>query len=232
MKTRIAILAAALAVMGCGEPPAKSNNGSNNGANNGMNNGGSNNGGSNNGGSNNGGSNNGGSNNGGTNNTLCKIDEPEFHRPAAEDCDNEREPGVTPMFDGECAADSDCTDGDNGRCLEEPRSATPYCSYDGCFVDADCGVDSVCECGTVGTVQPNVCKPGNCTTDADCGDTGYCSPSQGDCGAYFGTIGYFCHTCEDECVTDADCGGDPYTTYCAFDPQRGHWACSDAQCVG
>jgi hypothetical protein len=214
---------ASLLIAGCGDPVGKSNNGNpNNTQNNGTTNNGSSNGSSNN-----------GSSNGSSNNAGCDIATPEFHRAEHATCDDEREPGnATTNGTGDCEADADCTDGRNGRCLEDPRSLMRYCSYDACLVDDDCGGDAACECGAADTFVANACLPGNCVTDADCGETGYCSPSQGECGAYVGVIGYFCHTCEDECVTDADCGGDPYTTYCAYDPAIGHWACSDMQCAG
>lgn len=213
---KLGALLGCLALAACGTPTSKSNNGSNNTT------------------SNNTTSNNTTSNNTtGNNGTTCKINEPEFHRPDPAECDNDRGPGMVSNTNGtmlECTEDADCTDGLNGRCVSEPRSGFPYCSYDQCLTDDDCD-GGLCECGG-GEIAPNVCQPGNCVTDADCGDTGYCSPTQGDCGAYVGTVGYYCHTCDDECVTDADCGGDPYTTYCAYDPGVGHWRCSDAQCVG
>ena len=169
--------------------------------------------------------------------TSCLPAVPEEHRAAPTVCDDTRvDNSVMPDPDHplvECRAHSDCTEGANGRCIGNSHDGW-YCSYDACFDDAGCGAGSVCQCEGGFRSDANVCLAGNCVTDADCGETGYCSPSMGDCGDYFGTVGYFCRTCADECVNDADCGGagnwgDPY---CAFDPGAGKWLCSNSHCAG
>ncbi len=166
----------------------------------------------------------------------CLASTPERHRSTVSACDDARGPGATVPVDelefAQCQTDDECTDGANGRCVGNSHDSY-YCTYDECFADAECGSGAVCECGGGFRSDHNICLPGNCATDADCG-TGYCSPSQGDCGAYFGTVAYFCHTCEDECVNDTDCGndGDPWGSYCMYDQGVGHWRCSDSQCAG
>src|SRR5581483_2271997 len=103
-----------------------------------------------------------------------------------------------------CLADTDCSAGQNGRCLPTPGIAcVPECSYDVCRTDTDCATGGPCACRASSTDStPNVCVPGNCLVDSDCGPSGFCSPSGliGTCG-----IGYYCHTPNDSCVDDADC---------------------------
>jgi hypothetical protein len=156
---------------------------------------------------------------------------PEKHRPVAEMCDDVRGPGsANPDFGGACGADAECTEGDNGRCVD--FRGDQQCTYDECFADADCPGMGVCECGGGFWSDNNVClNDGNCRTDADCGEGGACSPTLGSCGNYSGVAAYYCHTAADECVDDADCTGLP-GGYCAYNPAAGHWMCSDAQCVG
>jgi len=167
--------------------------------------------------------------------------EPANHRATATACDHVRatnDPGVP---DGEvgpaCRSHADCTAGENGRCVGNGHDGW-HCTYDACFADADCPtVDDgprLCACGAGDRSDNNVCLTGNCRVDADCGAAGYCSPSLGSCGNYFGFEGYFCHTPDDECSDDSDCGaGGSYgAPYCAFMPSTGHWQCSTAQCVG
>jgi len=156
------------------------------------------------------------------------------HRPAEIVCDSERIFGPLPP-DGStaaCTKHEDCTEGANGRCAATGRLGY-QCTYDLCFNDSECGEDSVCVCGLPTAESVNHCVTGGCTIDADCGTNGYCSPSFGTCGNYFGVIGYFCHTPEDECVDDVDCGDGSFgAPYCAYDPTLGHWACSSLQCAG
>ena len=158
----------------------------------------------------------------------CTAVEPAVHRSAPVECDDARPAGVPTGSPDDCAADQDCTAGRNGRCLT--NRDYNFCTYDECVSDGDCGADSVCECGGGFAGDHNVCLPGNCATDADCGSD-YCSPSFGSCGFYDGTVGYFCHTKDDECVDDADCDMDR-SEYCAFDQGSGHWSFSDAGCDG
>ncbi len=167
----------------------------------------------------------------------CLPSVPDAHREAGAMCDDDRAPGVSPPDDpfapADCQTDDDCTDGPNGRCTGNSHDGW-YCTYDQCFDDSGCGGGSVCECEGGFRSDHNVCLPGNCVTDADCGETGFCSPSFGECGNYSGVVGYFCHTCEDECVNDSDCGGsvDGWGAYCMYDRGVGHWRCSDSHCAG
>jgi len=152
---------------------------------------------------------------------------------------------------GDCVQDSDCTQGDNGRC-ESFGTAYGSCSYDECFQDADCKDGLPCDCRpTSASEAPNSClQEGNCSVDSDCGPGGYCSPSalercqclgialcgdSGDscsvngvavpcsCGDSCGH-GYYCHTRCDECVDDSDCGGQGT---CSYDTLSLRWDCSE-----
>lgn len=167
----------------------------------------------------------------------CLPHAPAAHRSAATECDHERRPGTSPEPGGgppaTCTTDADCTDGINGRCNGNGHDGW-NCTYDRCFADDECSGGGVCECEGGFRSDANVCLPGDCRTDADCA-TGFCSPTLGSCGDYTGTVGWFCHTCEDECVDDSDCAGDGGifgAPYCAFDPALGHWACANSHCVG
>ena len=152
------------------------------------------------------------------------------HRETATACEATRaSPAVTD--DGnpnnECGAHSDCDQGIEGRC-----SATRFgyvCTYHECLDDGDCS--TVCQCDGGFASDHNVClRQGNCSVDADCGAGGFCSPTQGECGDYSGTVAYFCHTAQDECIDDADCGAYPW--YCSYDQGIGRWTCSDSHCAG
>ena len=165
---------------------------------------------------------------------TCVPPVPERHRPTATVCTMDRP--FTPIEDPAgmwpCSTHEECTDGINGRCTG--GSFHGYqCSYDGCFSDAECGAGP-CACrgvdGTGRSGGANHCLEGNCQTDADCGAGVACSPTLGSCGDYSGTIGYYCHTCDDECTDDADCG--EYPNYCAYDELRSRWTCQDSHCAG
>ena len=168
----------------------------------------------------------------------CTLPEPTAHRAAGSTCDSERSSDGPSISAGErewadCLTHDECTDGTNGRCVGNSHDGY-YCTYDNCFSDSDCS-DGVCQCGGGWRSDHNVCLPSDCLTDSDCGPGGWCSPSFGTCGEYSGTVGYFCHTCEDECTNDSDCGstGDGWgEPYCMFSPVVGHWVCSDSQCAG
>lgn len=172
----------------------------------------------------------------------ASLREPVKHRATATECDHTRatnDPNV-PSEGGapvSCRAHSDCTEGENGRCAGNGHDGW-RCTYDSCFTDLDCaggvGGPGVCACEGGSRSDNNVCLVGNCRVDADCGEGGYCSPSLGDCGNYFGVVGYFCHTDADVCVDDADCGagGGSSQAYCAFKPTVGHWMCSNLHCAG
>ncbi|MGK0359743.1 MAG: hypothetical protein ACI9U2_002049 [Bradymonadia bacterium] len=161
------------------------------------------------------------------------IREPARHRVAAEVCDDVRPPGFEgePREGAECAQDSDCVDGENGRCT---AGRFIFCSYDHCFADDECGNENgggVCGCEGAALDDGNVCLGGDCRVDADCGRGGFCSPTFGGCGNFAGVVAYHCHTPQDECIDDAECVAMPQG-YCAFAPERGLWACSYSQCVG
>lgn len=159
---------------------------------------------------------------------------PGHHRPAAVECDNVRSDAPShaePEF-ADCVNHDECTAGANGRCVGNSHDGW-YCTYDECFNDSECP-GSICGCDAGFRSDHNICfREGNCIIDADCGDSGYCSPSFGDCGNYSGVVGYFCHTSGDECLNDSDCGTDePWGAYCAYNKVAGKWVCSDAQCAG
>jgi hypothetical protein len=159
------------------------------------------------------------------------------HRASANACDHDR-PTTEPVIYSDagapfvaCTKNADCTAGENGRCVGNGHSGY-QCSYDTCFSDADCGA-AVCACAT--SDGANHCLTANCHVDTDCPSiggnvTGFCSPSLGSCGNYSGTVGYFCHTADDECTNDADCGG--ASAYCQYERTIGHWRCSTTQCAG
>jgi hypothetical protein len=160
---------------------------------------------------------------------------PDNHRPVAEACPggpgtmHPPQPGVDAGAFGQCASDFDCSDGLNGRCIASRLGQS--CTYDACFVDADCPGGGVCACGGVAG-QGNHCLSAGCRVDADCPQS-TCSPTFDSCGAYSGVIGYDCHTPNDTCVNDSDCGSSNLGAgYCMFDPVVLHWLCGYGQCVG
>lgn len=158
---------------------------------------------------------------------------PAEHRAAHTACDRADTPAPTTVTHAArmvipegpaCASKSDCTESPNGRC------AAGHCTYDGCYEDKDCG-KGVCTCSQEGK-RGWYCKPGDCSVDGDCG-SGYCSPSVSiTCGSFFGVVGFYCRTAEDECVDDGDCTKDKQGGYCAFDDKAKHWRCGYGRCVG
>jgi hypothetical protein len=135
-----------------------------------------------------------------------------------------------------CSSDSQCRSGTNGRCFPFEGLVGPGgCSYDECSTDSDCPSGMPCVCrSALSDNGANVCASGgNCAVDSNCGPGGYCSPSVDTC---FGQSPYFCHTAFDTCIDDADCppvNGDVAnvtTAVCAYDPQAGHWACTQLVC--
>jgi hypothetical protein len=165
------------------------------------------------------------------------LPEPEVHRPAAETCVGEPPAGnPLPEPGGECETDADCTDGTNGRCIW-PYGGGNVCRYDECFEDSDCGGASICACRVPESFSFNRCFLGNCVVDADCGSAGWCSPSAVHVGPTCmtgispGSVGYFCHTAEDECIDDSDCGAQDVAA-CLFDVDAMHWVCQELLCTG
>lgn len=124
-----------------------------------------------------------------------------------------------------CKSKADCKDKANGRC------AAGHCTYDSCYEDKDCPSTSpVCVCDQEGE-RGYYCKAGNCAIDADCGD-GACSPSWStECGAFMGTVGWFCHSKADDCTNDDECK-EKGQGYCAYDQMKKHWRCGYGHCVG
>ena len=162
--------------------------------------------------------------------TPIALRKPKKHRAAAETCSAVRAP-ITPTASSRghavCEKDADCKDGTNGRCGQDGRRWG--CTYDDCRSDKDCENGGVCACREAET-RPNRCKTGNCRVDADCKGT-FCSPSLGNCGHMFGTVGYFCHTVKDECIDDDDCP-DKLPDSCRYIPEAGAFKCSHGECKG
>lgn len=145
-------------------------------------------------------------------------------RPVPWECSPCRLPGPGGITSGLCTSDAECVDGVNGRCGFSRIGGE--CSYDACFSDADCAPDEACSCdGSRG--GGNACIDALCHIDADCGAYD-CSPSLGSCGHYFPPVGLYCHTAADTCYGDDECVGG----YCAYNPELGRWACSNAECAG
>jgi hypothetical protein len=151
---------------------------------------------------------------------------PLLHRQVASACPTDRPQSNTSQFPpplpgtNECRTDSDCTQGQNGRCVL-PLPLGPLCSYDECFSDGDCDGGAVCACRNAPTGN-NACVHGGCRTDSDCSGH-YCSPSYA-C-KQDGIVAYECHTSGDLCVDDKDCADAGIDAICTFDSQRRLWAC-------
>ncbi|MDQ3033115.1 MAG: hypothetical protein M3Y87_11905 [Myxococcota bacterium] len=113
--------------------------------------------------------------------------------------------------------DADCTGGRNGRCLESDirGERVASCSYDQCFVDADCPERHSCVCGRRGAevAGAHSCSPNQCETDADCGPGRYCRRSE---------WGTHCQSLRDECVIGRGC--EPNEA-CIYDPAAGIQRC-------
>jgi hypothetical protein len=126
---------------------------------------------------------------------------------------------------GACHADSACTAGAEGRCIETTGGAvTCVCTYDQCASDASCATGQTCAChGSPYTHgQGNTCVQGNCRVDSDCGPGGYCSPADNSssCGSL---LGYYCHTPGDQCIDDSDCKSS--LQVCTYVASAGNWEC-------
>ena len=126
-------------------------------------------------------------------------------------------PVVSACEPGACAGG--CDDFLPGVC-DESSPGDCACVYP-CSVDADCGPQAACLCGTSDDfIFGTGCRPASCLTDTDCGAfTCGVSPSICRTGEAL-----HCRTAEDECHGDDDCqpGGDR----CAFEAKLNHWACS------
>jgi hypothetical protein len=168
---------------------------------------------------------------------------PSVHRAQAQACPSSRGPGAATETNGACSKDADCKAGKNGRCDSHSSGGgrlppSNQCSYDNCFVDADCGQGALCACGhDDNTAGPgHVCLPANCRTDGECGPGRFCSPSPTLCSRGYTPDHYFCHGSSDECVNDSDCpppaqkGYGPISTRCVYSPEVGHWACATQEC--
>jgi hypothetical protein len=137
-----------------------------------------------------------------------------------------------------CTTDTDCAAGQVGM-TQNGKCVMGSCDFNQCVTDADCPGGQVCSCqgqtrAWAGQSFGSVCITANCRVDADCGKDAFCSPTVSPgCGSFYGTQGFFCHTCEDTCVNDTDCptqNGSP--GYCAFDATVGHWTCNYGYCAG
>ena len=130
-----------------------------------------------------------------------------------------------------CTTDADCTGVTGfsavGRCIL--FNGQMLCSYDTCASDDDCGASpAVCLCEgqwhVYSAVSPgNACRTGNCRVDSDCPGS-ICSPSVGFGATFYGYVGYYCHTPQDQCRCDSDCASP--TSSCAYNPASGAWACA------
>ena len=130
-----------------------------------------------------------------------------------------------------CQSDADCGGvmmfTTPGRCVS--FNGQMQCSYDTCLSDDDCGArPATCVCAGQWFVYSHVapgngCKTGNCRDDGDCAGSG-CAPSVGFGATFYGYVGYFCHTPQDQCRCDADCTS-PLSS-CAYNPEIGAWACA------
>jgi hypothetical protein len=166
----------------------------------------------------------------GSSGTTCTGRVPAVHRPS--------EPPCAPTTGMSCTTDADCVQPGGVGATVTGKCSAGTCDFNKCTQDSDCtGMHEICSCqddvGDIGSSQGSVCVEANCHTDADCGSNGYCSPTvDSQCGSFYGTVGWYCHTCEDTCTEDADCQLDGGNNYCAFDPTVGHWACESGFCAG
>jgi hypothetical protein len=128
------------------------------------------------------------------------------------------DPNCCPEPPFECTADSNCTQGVNGRCSGTGPVAGCACTYDLCSGDSDCPSNQTCACHDSPYWNAgSQCFPGNCRVDSDCGPGGECSPSYD-----LTLVGFYCHTPQDDCVNDADC---PAQIDCSSGPMAGGPKC-------
>jgi hypothetical protein len=178
----------------------------------------------------------GSSGSGSTSGSSSGVRVPVNHRPDDSQCSTPRSPGdcgpggsssSSGAPPGQCSADSDCTAGQDGRCVNAIDLPLCTCSYDACVHDSDCGPGRTCAChgSDYGGVQGNACVTGDCRVDADCGAGGYCSPTldMSQCGTLGG---FYCHTPADQCIDDADCTSTSGTPFCVWSPGTKRWECT------
>jgi hypothetical protein len=158
---------------------------------------------------------------------------PAAHRPTASSCPAMMLPFNSPTMcpfakapglevpAGWCNSVSDCTAGQDPRCVGSLPFGNCSCTYDACFSDGDCPAGEICACS--GVYSGNACVGGTCEIDADCGAGGYCSPVVDGCSSQ--VLGYACHTAQDTCSDNTDC---PFGASCAPDPSTKAWRCGPA----
>ena len=164
---------------------------------------------------------------------AANLAPPKNHRAEATAC-VVTSPGA-PMA---CTMDSDCAGPGlpvGGRCVT--KNGASACNWDQCLTDADCKATEVCSCagtsfGWARSAIGNLCLAANCHADADCGTPGYCSPSAGACGNFYGAQGWYCHTPKDDCHDDSDCVSAGRAGSCAYDSASGRWGCNYQFCAG
>jgi hypothetical protein len=109
-----------------------------------------------------------------------------------------------------CHADSECTDGLNGRCTVHyigMGARINECSYDECLRDDHCGAGKACDCRTSPeSWGASTCVPATCRTDVDCA-SGFCARSSpvGLVDREMWLVGWACRSPGDECTKDSEC---------------------------
>ena len=133
-----------------------------------------------------------------------------------------RKCGGTEMFPevSQCATNADCVGKEpKGVCVAAPGNVTCSCAPS-CVNDADCGPDSLCQCGD----PISFCRQALCHSDADCDGGALCMDSQIEgCGER----GFACQSPLDECLSSLDCAGGVQCIYITD-----HRICSNKGCAG
>ena len=164
---------------------------------------------------------------GGDETTETTVDPPPTREgPMSCDPARSRPAGGPVTAGGSCSSDADCTARTSGRCINTLGGGC--CSYDGCYVDADCGPGRACVCG-IGPLDQNRCVQADCQTSEDCAG-GYCTFSHGT--GYDvpePPEGFFCWSEAAACFPNQECPGDGRsiavgaTGVCEW--HRGGWRC-------